>query len=293
MRSALSATLSVDGRWIALGNGSVEIMWLLASAFLDPGDMALIAGPTFGEYARACRVAGADVQEILFGEEVGFRPDAASIARQIEAVRPRLAFLCNPNNPTGQLLPAPEIAGLLERCEETLLVVDEAYLPFCSEQIDLRSHLPSGRLLLLRSMTKDYGLAGLRLGYALAHPEIVDSLDRVRPPWNVNAAAQAAGLAAISDRAHLEEARQVVAASRDYLTRELSALGLGVVPSTANFLLVRVGDAPAVRTALMQRGICVRDCSSFGLPAHIRIGMRPMDDCRSLVEAMREVIRHG
>lgn len=293
LKSALAADLSVDAEWIALGNGSVEIMWLLASAFLDPGDQALVVGPTFGEYARACLVAGAEVQELRFGEEVGFRPDPNLIARLIETTRPRLAFLCNPNNPTGQILDSSEVVGLMERCEETLLVVDEAYLPFCEEHIDLRPHLTSGRLLLLRSMTKDHGLAGLRLGYALAHPEIIDALERVRPPWNVNAAAQAAGLAALKDRDHLEEARRVVVETREYLTAELSSMGLDVVPSGANFLLVRVGDGAALRSALMERGICVRDCGSFGLPAYIRIGMRPMMDCRRLVQAMREVILGG
>lgn len=293
LKASLAYTLGVEQDQIVLGNGSVEIMWLLATAYLDPGDRALLVGPTFGEYGRACRVAAADVEEIRFGEEFGFRPDPAEIARRIGTVRPRLAFLCNPNNPTGWLLSTPNILSIIERCEETLLVVDEAYLPFCQDPTDLRPYISSGRLLLLRSMTKDHGLAGLRLGYALAHPDIVAALDRVRPPWNVNAAAQAAGLAALAETRHVEEARLVVTETRDYLSRELASLGLGVVPSAANFLLLRVGDGTPFRSALMQRGICVRDCTSFGLPAYVRVGMRPMEECRRLVEAVREVMAGG
>ena len=240
-----------------------------------------MVGPTFGEYARACRIAGAEVEEYRASEDGGFRWVAEDIAQAITRVRPKLAFLCNPNNPTGQLCCRPAIEQLLAACDETLLVVDEAYLPFCDTPVDLLPLLSSGRLLLLRSMTKDHGLAGLRLGYAVAPPEVVEDPNRVRPPWSVNAAAQAAGLAALGDVGHLEAARRVVRESRAYLVGELSELGLEVVPPTANFLLVRVGDGAAFRSALLERGVCVRDCASFGLPAYVRIGVRTLPDCRT------------
>lgn len=165
-----------------------------------------------------------------------------------------------------------------------LVARDDTFRDLCDEA------LASGRLLLLRSLTKDHGLAGLRLGYAVAPPELLEPIRRVRPPWTVNAAAQAAGLAALGDAAHLERARRVVVEARAYLQRELSALGLAVVPSAANFLLVRVGDGAAFRSALLERGLCVRDCASFGLPAHIRIAMRTLPECERLVDAVREVI---
>ncbi len=293
LKRALGRTLGVEPTWLALGNGSVELMWLLAIAFLEPGDRVLVAGPAFGEYARACRVAGAVVEELRAREEDLFRPDLDEFDHYLRTTRPKLAFLCNPNNPTGQLLGTDAVARLLERFEDTLLVVDEAYLPFCRSRPELVPYLPSGRLLLLRSMTKDHGLAGLRLGYAVARPDLIQWLERVRPPWNVNAAAQVAGLAALEATAHLEEARRVVEEARVLVSGRLSALGLLVIPSATNFLLVRVGDAAAFRSALLDRGICVRDCASFGLPAYVRIGLRTVEECRRLVDAVGEVLREN
>ena len=293
LRGALARSLGLDPGWVIAGNGSVELMWLLATAYLETGDHALVSGPTFGEYARACQVAGATVETVLASEKGRFQPDIAGLIHRIGTLRPKLAFLCNPNNPTGQLLPAQAIGQLLEACEETLLVVDEAYLPFCQSPPDLVPYLSTGRLLLLRSMTKDHALAGLRLGYAVARPDVIEWLDRVRPPWNVNAAAQAAGIAALRERRHLEESRRVVEESRRYLTDQLSKLGLRVVPSTANFLLVRVGRGASFRAMLLERGICVRDCTSFGLPAYIRIGVRTLPDCQRLVEAAQELLGNG
>lgn len=290
LREGLARSLGLPPEWIAVGNGSVEILWHLAAAFLGPGDRALVVGPTFGEYARACRLAGAVVDELRAEERDGFRPDLGVVAEALRDRRPGLAFLCNPNNPTGQLLSAGQVARLLEVCRETLLVVDEAYLPFCDSPPDLRPFLSSGRLVLLRSMTKDHGLAGVRLGYAVATPEVVEWLRQVRPPWNVSALAQAAGLAALEAREHVERGRRVVAEAREFVAERLSALGLVVVPSAANFLLVRVGDGDGFRSALLAKGVCVRDCASFGLPAHVRIGLRTLPECRKLVEAVAEVL---
>ena len=293
LRGALARSMGLDPGWIIAGNGSVELMWLLATAYLETGDHALVSGPTFGEYARACQVAGATVETVLASEKGRFQPDLAGLIHRIDALRPKLAFLCNPNNPTGQLLPAQAIGQLLEACEDTLLVVDEAYLPFCQSSPDLVPYLSTGKLLLLRSMTKDHALAGLRLGYAVARPDVIEWLDRVRPPWNVNAAAQAAGIAALRERRYLEESRRVVEEGRRYLTDQLSKLGLRAVPSTANFLLVRVGRGASFRAMLLERGICVRDCTSFGLPAYIRIGIRTLPDCQRLVEVVQELLQNG
>lgn len=293
LRSALARGMGVEPSWVIAGNGSVELIYHLAAAFLGAGDAAVVLGPTFGEYERACRVAGARVVEVRAREQDGFRLDVEEATRAIGEVRPRLAFLCNPNNPTGRLLGAGGVERLLEACEDTLLVVDEAYLPFCDGAIDLRPYLSSGRLVLLRSLTKDHGLAGVRLGYALAPPELLEGLRRVRPPWTVSALAQAAGLAALLDPGHLERARRVVREGRAYLAAELGRLGLGVVPSTANFLLVRVGNGAAFRAALLRSGICVRDCASFGLPAYVRIGVRRLEECARLVEAAREAVAAG
>jgi histidinol-phosphate aminotransferase len=147
-----------------------------------------------------------------------------------------------------------------------------------------------GNVALLRSLTKDHALAGLRIGYVAAAPGIIESLAKVRPPWSVNAVAQAAALAALADSTHLVAARaEVFAAKADLVTR-LRALGLPVVPGAANFLLVEVGNAADFRMALLRRRCCVRDCSSFGLPSFVRIGVRTRLECRRLAAAFQSVL---
>ncbi|MGQ9676061.1 MAG: pyridoxal phosphate-dependent aminotransferase [Chloroflexota bacterium] len=297
LRRHLCDRLGVSLEQIIVGNGSVELIWLLALAYLRPGDDVVVLGPTFGEYARAARIQGARVTEHSAAEAQGFRLDLDEAAELIRARRPRLVFLCNPNNPTGLYLEPEAVACLLGAGDQGLLVVDEAYLSLSGLSHVGRS--PRGNCLLdwldegvvlLRSMTKDYGLAGLRLGYALANPEVIAALERVQPPWSVNSVAQAAGLVALADEDHLAKGRQVVAEAKAYLVDELSRLAIAVVPSAANFILVRVGNATAFRASLLARGCCVRDCTSFGLPHFVRVGMRPLAECRRLVGAIQEVI---
>lgn len=289
LRAAIAHQTGVGPERVVVGNGSAEIIWLLAAAYLRPGDPVLVVGPTFGEYARAAAIHGGAPLEARARREDEFRPNLPAIAERIEVERPRLAFLCNPNNPTGAYLRRPDVEGVLRACRYGLLVVDEAYLSFVSEADSLVDLLDEG-VVLLRSMTKDYALAGLRLGYALAAPEVIAALEKARMPWAVNAPAEAAGLAALGDPDHLERSRRTCAEVKEYLWSELRSLGLEVVPSAANFLLVRVGNAAGLRSALLARGICVRDCASFGLSEHIRVGLRPLPDCRRLVAALREVI---
>lgn len=291
LRRALGAHLGVEAERIVVGNGSVDLIWMLAAAYLRRDDTALIVGPTFGEYARAVAIHGAVPVEYRAREARGFAPDLADVVALIREGRPRLVFLCNPNNPTGLYLERPMVQRIHAACAEGLLVVDEAYLGFVEVAGSLLDLVDDGAVLL-RSMTKDYTLAGLRLGYVLAAPGVVAALRKVRAPWSVNAAAQAAGIAALADQGHLARARAAVAEARAYLVAELTRLGLAVVPPSANFLLVQVGDAAACRAALLARGCCVRDCTSFGLPQYIRIGLRTMPECRLLVEAMQEVM-HG
>ena len=145
-------------------------------------------------------------------------------------------------------------------------------------------------VVLLRSMTKDYALTGLRLGYGVASEQVSRLMSAYQPGWSVNSLAQAAGLAALSDDIHLEKARECVRQGKAYLRRELTALGLRVLPSAANFLLIDLGDGARIRNGLLSRGLCVRDCASFGLPQYIRVGIRTIPDCQRLVDGLKEVI---
>ena len=342
LQEALSATLGVPPQCITIGNGSTELIHLLARACLSEGDEALILSPTFGEYEVACRLTGAIVAPLYAAESRGFQWDMDSTCRLIRLKKPRLVFLCNPNNPTGVYLPRSDVFKLAEATGEySLLVVDEAYIAFTQDRVDETALglLDLGNVVVLRSMTKDYALTGLRLGYGVAPEEVSRLLSAFQPGWSVNALAQAAGLAALSDSEHLDAARECVRQGKAYLERELKALSLKVTPSAANFLLVDVGDAAGVRTELLDaarecvrhgkaylerelqalslkvtpsaanfllvdvgdaagvrtellcKGVCVRDCTSFGLPRHIRVGVRTIPDCQRLVQGLMEVLR--
>jgi histidinol-phosphate aminotransferase len=288
LRRALAADLAVDPDCILVANGSAELIWLLALAYLRPGDSAFILEPTFGEYRAASRLLGADVSEWRASPGDHFRIDVDAVVDALHRFAPRLAFFCNPNNPTGAWLTQPELRLLLDALSDGLLVVDEAYLDLAGRDSPARPLLERDNLVVVRSMTKDYGLPGLRLGYALAAPSGIRALAAAQPPWSVNAAAQAAGLAALADSAHVAAGRRAAAEARAYLTPRLEALGYRCLPSVANFWLVEVGDATALRRRLLERGILVRDCTSFGLPGFIRLAARPIEECERLVAALTE-----
>jgi histidinol-phosphate aminotransferase len=249
----------------------------------------VILAPTYGEYEIACRLAGAKVILIQAEEEKGFQWNISEACRKIRRLRPRLAFLCNPNNPTGIYLEQAAVEELATAMGEGWLILDEAYISFVEEAWQATSLLGLGKVVCLRSLTKDYALTALRLGYALCPPEVATTLFLYQPCWSVNAAAQAAGIAALSQPEHLFRWRRYIAESKSYLERELQELGYKVSPSAANFLLAEVGDAVALRARLLSRGICVRDCSSFGLPRYIRIAARSIPDSERLVRALKEV----
>ena len=287
LRRALASRLDLPIDQIMVGNGTAELLWLAAFAFLNPGDRVLVVGPTFGEYARAAALMNAHVEWWTARPEQDFRIDPPAITHRLQQFRPTLVFLCNPNNPTGRTLDPKVIAGWTRAHPNTLFAVDEAYLSFAP---GLASALTMGadNLLVLRSMTKDYALAGLRLGYAVGHATLITALNRVRPPWNVNALAQAAGVAALNAEAHFRESLRRLADAREELVAGLSALGWTPLPSAVHFFLVHVGDGAAFRRRLLRHGILVRDCASFGLPAYVRIATRKPEENARLLQALVE-----
>jgi len=297
LRRELAARLGVDAEQVICGNGSSEIIWLLALAYARPApERVLIVGPTFGEYARACRLMGADVEWHVADAAGGFAVDVESLARQIGATRPRLLCLCNPNNPTGIYLRRAAIERVAAACmgAGSMLVVDEAYLSFVDNPESLIGMLEAGHVFLLRSMTKNFGLAGIRLGYGVGARDVVAELRKAQAPWSVSAVAQAAGEAALEDEGYMERSRRAVWAARRRLVDGMSALGFGVHEPTANFVLAGIPDgwesAAQLREALFAQGCVVRDCASFGLPGYIRVGVRARAECERLVAAMATVI---
>jgi len=274
LRHGLARLAALAPDQVALGNGSAELMWLIALATLRPDDTVAVVGPTFGEYARAARVAGAHVVEC---NNLADLPMA------------RVAFVCNPNNPTGSLHTRDAILRLLGDHSDTLLVLDEAYVGLSSGTWPSESLLAdSPNLIILRSLTKDHALPGLRLGYLLASADLARAVEAVRPPWSVNAGALRAGLAMLepSAQGHVAHARSVIAAARQMLTDGFTCLGYPVAPSLANFVLVHVGDGAAFRRALLPHALVVRDAASFGLPHHVRVACRLPEDCQRLLEVV-------
>ncbi len=291
LRESLAARLNIEIDRVMIGNGCTELIHLLAQAWLRPGERCLIFSPTFGEYEVAAVRAGAKVQVARAGEADGFRWSVEAAGQLLQRTRPKVAFFCNPNNPTGTYLSPDEVSRVQSSLTgEGLLVLDNSYGALADTIWDFVPLLRAGNIAILRSMTKDHALAGLRLGYLLADPPVVRATSELQPAWSVNSLAQCAGLAVLDDDHHLISARKTITQAKQYLYGELDRLGVPFISSAANFMLVRVGDADGVRRAMMTKGIAVRDCTSFGMPQWIRISVRRPEECGQLVRALGQVL---
>ena len=276
-----------------VGSGTTELIRLIALAYFGQEDSILILEPTYGEYEIAGRLVGARLVKQWTGVEENFTPRLEETISLIKEHRPRGVFICNPNNPTGQYLSRPGVEGVLENIGDGLLILDEAYIAFVKESWPSLDLVDRGNVVILRSMTKDYGLAGLRLGYALAGQEIIDCLRRVCPPWNVNVIAQQIGALVLEDEDYLEQTKTRISEAKQFLVDGLTELGFPPLPSAANFFLVKVGNAQVFRTALLKRGLLVRDGTSFGLPEYVRIGVRTLPECQQLLDTIKMVRDEG
>lgn len=259
LRLALADHWKVAPDQIILGNGSDEVITLLTRAFLEAGDEAILADPSFVVYKIDVAAAHARPVPVPLKD---FRHDLPAMAKAVTP-KTRLMFVCNPNNPTGTYVTAAEVSAFMEAVPPDVIVVfDEAYYEYvtATDYPDTLSMLKGGRnVVLLRTFSKIYGLAGLRIGYGLTTPEIVRHLNRIRPPFNTNSLAQKAALAALSDEEHVRESRRVNTEGMASLAERLKALGLRVVPSQANFLYFDVKrDGKAVFEALLRQGVIVR-----------------------------------
>jgi histidinol-phosphate aminotransferase len=286
----LAARLVVDAENIVVGSGTTEIIRLIALAYFRRGDAILIPQPTYGEYELAGRITGARIMAPRAAEEANFTPKIDEVIKTIRQRRPRAVFICNPNNPTGKYLSRMAIERIADALDDTLLVLDEAYVAFVASSWCPFDLAERGNVIVLRSMTKDYGLPGLRLGYAVARRGIADVLRKVRPPWNVNGLAQATGLAVLDEDDYLQQSLAQVKEAKRFLTAEIARFGFTVLPSDAHYFLVKVGNAPECRRALLRHGILVRDGSSFGLPEYIRVSPRSLPECEKLVAAMEKTL---
>jgi len=282
VREALGRRLGVGADWLVAGNGADELLALLARAAYDAGDDVVIPQPAFEPYGTEATLAGANV---VASPLVGYDTDLDDMRRRVTP-RTKAVILCTPHNPASTIIPRKRLESFLAALgdDPPLLIVDEAYRDFCDDPdtpdgVDLVRRHPT--VIALRTFSKIAGLAGLRIGYAIARPECIEVLNRVRAPYNVNRLAQVAAVAALDDPEHLERTRALVLAERPRLRAALAERGAPSPPSQANFVLAKVGDrAASIRAALAQVGILVRDGAGVGFPGHLRIaiGTREQND---------------
>lgn len=284
LRETISEQEGIGIEQIVVGNGSSELLQLLAQTFLRHDDEVLIVGPTYSEYARASRLAGARVNESLATADFQFAVPIEAIEVALQR-QPAIVYLCNPNNPTGQIVERESILGWAASYRSTQFVVDESYIEF-TESVASVTNLDVPNLIVLRSLTKSHALAGLRLGYAIADRDVIRQLCQRRIPWSVSAPAQAAGIAAIEDRDYLRTSLARLREAKCELVEQLVARGFRPVQSAANFFLLPVSDAAAVREHLLSHHVLVRDCRSFGISNHIRIGTRTGAENARLITAL-------
>jgi threonine-phosphate decarboxylase len=296
LRHALAEHHRCTPNEVLIGNGSNELIHLVARALLRLGDHVLVIEPTFAEYAHAARLAGAAVISWRTCAANDFRIDCAALGDLVRQTQPRLVWLCAPNNPTGVALPATDLQTLAAQCAAhgSYLVVDRAYAGTerPDNEITPRDVGHEQHVIVLHSMTKVYALAGLRLGYMLAATDLIARIAAYQPAWSVNSAAQVTGLAVLRDHEFVHATLPHWWQSSDGLRAGLTSLGLQVLPSALPFMLVQTGDGAHTRGALLGHGCVVRDCASFGLPEYVRVAPRKGEDNMRLVDAWRYVCRH-
>jgi histidinol-phosphate aminotransferase len=273
LKQAIATKFSVPTESIVLGNGSNDTLELVARAFLAPGTSAVYAQYSFAVYALATQASGAR-SIVVPARDHGH--DLAAMAAAI-AADTRVVFIANPNNPTGTFLAAGDIERFLQQIPDHVAVVlDEAYTEYLPPELraDTTRWLTRyPNLIVSRTLSKAYGLAGLRVGFGLAHPEVIDLLNRVRQPFNVNSLAQAAAIAVLSDTDYLAQSYALNRQGLDRLQGAFDAMGLTYVPSYGNFVLVRVGDGQAVFNRLLRAGVIVRPVGGYGLPQWLRVSV--------------------
>lgn len=275
LKKALSGKLEVSEEMIVLGNGSNDILELLAQLLLSEGDETVYAWPSFIVYRLATLAHGGRSIEVpLDGRMVHDLPAMADSITDST----KLVFISNPNNPTGTYIKRGELEAFLDRVPDRVLVVlDEAYYEYARDESDYPDGvtlIKEGRsLAVLRTFSKAYGLAGLRVGYAVVPEELGSLINKVRQPFNVNSVGQAAAAAALADGGFLRKTLELNRSQRDRLTEEFKSLGLKPVSSASNFILVEMDglDGDSIYQALLDRGVIVRAMSGYGLPGYIRV----------------------
>jgi histidinol-phosphate aminotransferase len=292
LKHALAEHFQIDESYFVVGNGGVEIIRMVAEVFVRPHDEVLVASPSFAIYKEDIKLMGGTLVEIPL--DSNFYYDLPQMQKAITP-KTRLVILCSPNNPTGTIIFKNNLEAFLENLpKEVLVVLDEAYSDFVEDKnyhngIDyVKQGYP---LIVLRTFSKVYGLAGIRVGYAIAPPSIARWLNQVRVLFNVNALAQVAAIAALKDEAHREKTRTLIWNEKAFLYEELKKLGVRFVPTQSNFFVVEVGRDLEVFQALLQRGIIIRPGTNLGMPGWIRVTIGSREENLFFLAGLQSVLQ--
>jgi len=290
LKQGLSERLGIPPEQIILGNGSNEIIELIMHVFVGPGHNIVYAHPSFLVYRLMAHIFGVRGIEVPLGY---FTHDLGAMARAVNA-ETQLVFIANPNNPTGTAVLRQEIEEFLDKIPPRVItVLDEAYYEYLpdSMKFDSLSLVNEKKVVVLRTFSKLYGLAGLRIGYGIASRDCVEVLNRVRQPFNTNSLAQAAALAALDDEEHVRRTLRVNRKGLERLNRAFQDLGLDYVPSFANFILVKVGRGQEIFQRLLQRGIIVRPMDFYGLPEYIRVTVGRPEENEKFLRELKKLLK--
>ncbi len=291
LKNKLADKLGVDPEQLLFGCGSNELIVFLGHVFLGQGTNLIMGAEAFAVYFLVAALYQAECIRVPMPEHMH------DLDAMLAAVTPetRLITVCNPNNPTGTMVSPETIDAFIDKLpDHVVAVIDEAYFEVMPNDMkpNLLKHIRAGRknLILLRTFSKAYGLAGLRIGYAVAHPELIALLNKVRQPFNVNAMAQSAAMAALDDVTHIVETREMIFQGLQYFEQELPKLGIETVPSGANFILIKAGNGREVFQELQKRKVIVRPMDPYGLPDHIRITIGTPEQNQIMLNALKEVM---
>ncbi|MCM8794728.1 MAG: histidinol-phosphate transaminase [Candidatus Omnitrophica bacterium] len=286
----LAERMNVRPEQIIVGNGSDELITLACRAFLNPSDEVIVADPTFLIYRIASELSEAQVKVV---PSKRFRYDLEGMRRAVSP-RTKIIFIANPDNPTGTYVTRAEVDAFMNSLpDEVIVFFDEAYaeLVDAPDYPDTREYLRGHPVIITRTFSKAYGLSGIRVGYGMAPENLIQPMQKVREPFNVNSLAQAAALAALDDREHLEATRSLLREQKPLLYAAMEKAGMSPVPSAANFILFHAGPrAPEIAQALLKKGIIVREMKAWGLTEYIRVTVGLPEENQAFIRALKDLI---
>jgi histidinol-phosphate aminotransferase len=291
LKKKLATHLNVEPEQLLFGCGSNELIVFLCHVFMEQGKNLIMGAEAFAVYFLANALYQGETIRVAMPDHVH------DLDAMLETITPdtRIVAICNPNNPTGTMLSPDAIDDFIDKLPDHVIAVfDEAYFEVMPDAMkpDVLKHIRAGKenVLVLRTFSKAYGLAGLRIGYAVGHPKLINLLNKIRQPFNVSAMALAAAMAALDDKTHIAETRDMVDEGIRFFEHELPKIGVEIVPSGANFMLIKTGNGRSVFQELQQRKVIVRPMDPYGLPEYIRITIGTSEQNAALLNALKEVL---